>query len=248
MQEATQTDNALIRGEETSNDPTPAKLYDPEARNRFEYEVRENGSIFEVGHVFGSLSDERYVQWQREFKIKGNDENDVDEQSLEASVRLWDDIIIEVENIDFEAGTDWKAFIPYSEKIDALNDYLAVAIADETEDQKAVTKRTIGPGQSSQTVITEAWTNGDVAKQKHVLVRATMELKKKYSRIQSKRFKQETIKGLHRRQPKVEFVPQDEKLGELYDEMKISEMDSPANGCRSGSRQHGFAPHLRFEG
>ena len=44
---------------------------------------------------------------------------------------------------------------------------------------------------------------------------------KKYHRILQKRFKTEVTKGL-RRQPKVEYVPQDENLAKLYDEMFVS--------------------------
>jgi hypothetical protein len=220
MQEATQTDNILIRDDETNSDEKPFKLYDPEAQNRFEYEVRQDGFIYDIAHVFGRLGDTRYIQWLSDFKIRGN-EDQVDEESMEASIRLWDDVIIAVENVEFAPDVDWKTLIPYGEKLEAVNNLLAVAIA-EPDDARAKGPLRLGEQAKNQTVWTEAWFNGDVVKQAHTLRESTLEFKKEYSRIQGKRFKQEKIKGLYKRQPKVEFIPQDEKVGELYDKMIVS--------------------------
>jgi hypothetical protein len=52
---------------------------------------------------FEPLDDERYMQWQREFKIKGN-EDDVSEEAREASVRLWDDQIFQLKTSTFPKG------------------------------------------------------------------------------------------------------------------------------------------------
>jgi hypothetical protein len=200
---------------ETSN--TPAKLYDREAQNRFELEVREEGLIFDVAHVFNPLTEDRYLQWIKEFRVKG-DEDNVQEESREATIRLWDDVIDRVENVDFETE-DWKSAVPIAEKSEAVKSLLAVAVVDGEE--RATRNLRRGGSDSTQTVITEAYFNGQVLQQKHILKVTSIELEKKYSRIQSKRFRQQKIGGL-RSKPKVEFVPQDERIAELYDDMLIS--------------------------
>ena len=231
MNDSAQTDNALIRqdpsplaaaatGIAKKKEDKPQVIYDAEARNRFEFSVLEGMKRYETAHVFEPLSDDRYMQWQREFKIKGN-EDDVNEEAREASVRLWDDLIFDVANIDFPEDTDFRQWIPPMEKVEAVNAYLAVAIADNIEDETS--KRTFGDDLKTIKVPTETFFNGEIATQVHELRPASLELEKKYSRIQGKRFKQEKIGGLRKKKAKIEFIPQDEKIGELYDEMFVSQ-------------------------
>lgn len=203
-------------------------IYDADARNRFEYEV-EGGS--EIAHVFGPLSDERYMQWNRDMKISGN-EDDVREEGREASVKLYDDLIIEVENIEYPEGADWKALLDSQYKIDALNDLMAVAIGENNNDdepEKGGKLKLVPDIDTNQTIKTECFFNGEIATQTHVLVKRTFEFEKKYDRIQAKRTKQQKIGGLRRRKANIEYVPQDEKLGGLYDEMFIK-AEGFANG------------------
>lgn len=190
------------------------KIYDADARNRFEYEV-EGGA--EIAHVFGPLSDERYLQWNRELKVKGN-ENEISEEAREASVRLYDDIIVAVENIDYVEGADWKALLDSKYKIEALNDFLAVAIVEAEKGEN--TKLKLGGEADTQMITTECWFNGEAVQQTHTLQKRSFELEKKFDRIQSKRIKTEQTRGLSRK-PKIEYVPQDDKLGGLYDEMIV---------------------------
>lgn len=219
MSETTQT-AAEVKVEKENPPPaaTNPQSYNVEAKNRFEYEVRHNGQTYDTAHIYNPIGDDRYLQWLREFKIKG-DEEDVSEDAREASCRLWDDVIAEVENIEYPEGADWKSLIDSQQKIDSLNDFLAVAIAED--DEKTKGKIPLGVDTATQIVVTEAFLNGDIVKQKHVLREKSFEFEKKYARIQGKRFKQEATKGL-RRKAKIEYIPQDEKLGELYDEMFIS--------------------------
>jgi hypothetical protein len=100
--------------------------------------------------------------------------------------------------------------------------YLAVALSDADRSKQPAKRRLDGGHGSPGTtvVITEAYFNGEVVQQQHFLRPTTDELTKKYARIQAKRFKQEKVGGL-RRKPKVEYVPQDARIGELYDEMSI---------------------------
>jgi hypothetical protein len=230
MNNTTQTENALVRGDSAAPAAAAATaavekkaalpvLYDADARNRFAFSVREGMEKYDTAHIFEPLSDPRYMQWQREFKIKGN-EDDVSEEAREASVKLWDDQIFQVENIDYPDGEDWKALISPAEKIEAINAYLAVAIGDDIHENKG--QRRIGQTATVK-IPTEAFFNGDIATQIHEMRPVSLELEKKYSRIQAKRFKQEKVGGLRNRKAKIEFIPQDDKLGELYDEMFVGQ-------------------------
>lgn len=227
QQSAVNSDNALIRqGVDLINNLTegiemkkPPVIYDADARNRFEFEVREGVKLYETAHIFEPLSDERYLQWIREFRIRGT-EDDISEEAREASVRLWDDIIFDVAKIKYPEGTDFRQWIPPMEKVEAINALLAVAIAEDIE--RISGDRTFGDEAKTISVSTEAFFNGERVEQVHELRPVTLELEKKYSRIQAKRFKQEQIGGLRNRKAKIEYIPQDHRLGELYDEMAVS--------------------------
>jgi hypothetical protein len=212
--------NVLVREEEdTTKTAENLVVYDADARNRFEFTVREGMKRYQTAHIFEPLGDERYVKWLKEFKVKGN-EDDVNEESREASVRLWDDAIFDVANISFPEGTDFRQWISAGEKIEAINAFLAVAIADNIED--AGDGRSFGSETKTITIPTETFFNGEIATQIHELRPVSLELEKKYSRIQGKRFKQEKIGGLRNKKAKIEYVPQDQQIGELYDEMFVS--------------------------
>ena len=229
INDTTPSENALVRNESNvlastatavaKKEEKPKPIYNADTRNRFEFDVREGSKKYETAHVFEPLSDERYLKWLKEFKVKGN-EDDVSEEAREASVRLWDDLIFKVEKIKYPEGADWKELIPPREKVEAVNAFLATAIAEDIETVQD--ERELGTEGHTQTIFTETFFNGEIATQTHVLRPSSLELEKKYSRIQGKRFKQEKIGGL-RRKPKVEYIPQDEKIGELYDEMFVSQ-------------------------
>jgi hypothetical protein len=188
--------------------------YNANANQRYEYEVTQNGERFDTAHLFKPISDERYLQWMKSWDIKSTSDGEADEKYSEATSQLWDDLIIEVENIDLVEN--WKELIPLDEKLEAIANYLAVAISEKGE--KNAGKRSLAPSET-ELVITEAYFNQKVTSQKHFIKTANREeFRKKYHRIQQKRFKQEKIGGL-RRQPKITVVPQDEKIGQLYDEM-----------------------------
>lgn len=226
MNESTQVapviENALIRSDvdlvKTSD--TPPAIYDAEARNRFAFSVREGMEKYDTAHIFEPLGDARYLQWLREFKVRGN-EDDVNEEAREASMRLWDEQIFEVENITYPEGTDFRQWISHSEKIEAINAFLAVAIGEDIHEAKS--GREFGSETKTIKVPTECFFNGEVATQIHELRPVSLELEKKYSRIQQKRFKQQKIGGLRNRKPNIEFIPQDDRIGELYDEMFVAQ-------------------------
>lgn len=216
-----ETENALVRQEPAIPDTVPGSLlltYDAEVRNRFEFDVREGVKTFDTAHVFEPLPDERYMQWIREFKLKGHEDH-LDEESREATCRLWDEQIFEVENIDVDEGADFRALVPMPEKLEAITAFLSVAIGADIIHE---TGRRRLSGAATVAVATETFFNGEITTQFHELKAINVEWQKKYSRIRSKQFKQEKIGGL-RRQPKIEYVPQDHKLGELYDEMFVGQ-------------------------
>lgn len=195
-----------------------ARAYSPTNTNRFDYVVTENGRKYDIGHIFDPITDERYVQYLNDFKIVG-DEDNINEEGREAAVRLWDDLINSVAGITFSEGVDWKAHFPVAEKTTAIADLLAVAIADDDahDADSAPDTREIGP-KTEQVVFTEAMFNGHILKQRHVLKQATFEDEKKYAWIAGKRFKATAVRGF-RKKNRVEYIPQDEAFGELYDEL-----------------------------
>ncbi len=199
--------------------PTPKTIeYDAAAKQRLPFDVDENGTKYDTAHIFDHLTDERFIQFLKEARIKG-DAEDVEENELEITVNLWNDLVTEVENIEVEDGADWKSLIDSQEKADAMERYLAVAIVEEEE--KAAGRRKLS-AHTNETVITEAFFNGKPVQQTHRLEKKRDEWKKKYNRIQANRFQPEQTKGL-RRSPKIKLVPQDENIGKLYDEQFIEQ-------------------------
>lgn len=212
--------NLLIRDDPPSRkaqDSSP--VYDARARNRFDFTLHRGSDSYELGILFDPLTDERYMQWNHELKVRG-DQDEIEESSREATAALWDDLVPEVEGIEYPANADWKALFPTSAKVESVNNLLAVAIVTD-EGQKGK-KLVLGASQPTQTITTECWFNGEIARQSHVMAARTIELEKKYARIESKKVRQEKIGGLNKRKAKIEYVPQDEAKGELYDEMQIS--------------------------
>ncbi len=222
MQESAQSVPIEVATEDRSVIPMPEPeeheyFFDASSRNRFEFKVRHKGKTYDTAHIFEPLSDERFMKFRRAIRARGN-ESRVKENSMEAAVSLWDDLIVEVENIEV-SGDDWKPKIPISEKIESIQFLLAVAIAEEDlgDDDPGVRRP---DDDSPEVVITEAFLNGNVVRQRHELQPTTFELKKRYARIMSQRFRQEQTGGL-RREPEIEVVPKDEQFAKLYDQMLI---------------------------
>lgn len=199
-------------------------IYDADASQRYEFEVVEGGARYNTAHRFEPLSEERYVQHIKSARAQGN-EQDVDENILETVVELWNDLIVEVENIETEPGEDWKSVIDSTEKQEALNSFLTVAIVEPEIVTGGKRKLSVN---STEKVITEAFFNGEPIQQTHVLQKKRDEWQKKYDRIEARRFQQEPTKGL-RRKPQIKYFAQDEGIGKLYDEQFI-EQTGFANG------------------
>lgn len=210
-------ESAQIEETETKETAPAAALYRTEASQTFEYIVEQNSEEFETAHVFRGFTDQEYLAWIAGWDVKVKADGEADQKYSEATCKFWDAICESVKNIDC-SESDWKAYIPASEKLESIGNLLAVAIRTET----ASGVRKLGAS-DTQKVLTEAYFSGmkpeNVVVQTHVLTLLNREeFRKKYNRIQRKRFKQEKIGGL-RKQPSVVVVPQDEAVGQLYDEM-----------------------------
>lgn len=196
---------------------TAAKPYDAEAENALPYKVVQDGLEYDIAHVFGPVSDDRYMQWQRDMKVRGNGDK-LEEEAREANCKLWNEIIVRLDGFDYDPNMDWRSLLPDVDKNESINHLFAVAVF--VEGKKAEGKAQLGK-RDSQTITTEAYFNGDISSQTHTMRVRTFELEKEYERIIAKQTRLETTKGL-RRKPLAEFVPQDDKLGALYDKMLIA--------------------------
>ena len=203
-----------IKTEETTTKETPAVIYDADARQRYEFEVAENGQKYDTAHIYEPLEESRFISFLHSIKARGNEQQQ-EENEIEVKSLLWDDLVSDVENIE-KTTDDWKSLIDYSEKQESLEKYLSVAIVEP--ETKAAGKRQLV---QTETITTECYFNyPNSVTQTHKLKKKTDEWRRKYARIKAKIWKVEQTKGL-RRDPKIEYVPQDEKFGELYDELLI---------------------------
>jgi hypothetical protein len=187
-------------------------VYNYEVDQRYEFEVSHNGEIFDTAHILSPCSDERYVQWVKEWNLAA-EETGAKEKYTDATSRLWDDLIVDVENI--QKTDDWKSKIPVDEKLEAIRVFFAVAIVPAEKTSKV---RSFEAAQS-RVVRTEAFFNQQVTQQTHTLNPENLdEIRRRYLTIQKRQYKREMIGGL-RREPKVEFRPQDDAFGKLYDDL-----------------------------
>ena len=214
--------NIAVIGDSAAGRATALQyFYDATASQRYEYVVEENGEEFETAHLYSPKfnSDELYLDWIKSWNISTKSDSEADQKYEESTSAFWDNCIEKVEN--FETEGDWKSRISAGEKLQGMVNLLAVAVKVNPAKGKLRT----GAVSETQTVITEAYWNGIAAEntcqQKHVITNKDREeYRKKYNRIQTKRFKQEKVGGL-RRTANVIFIPQNEAIGNLYDEMMI---------------------------
>ncbi|HXG84090.1 MAG TPA: hypothetical protein VNI84_08690 [Pyrinomonadaceae bacterium] len=203
--------------ENTENKET-AILYDADASQRFAFDVIERGEKFETAHRFHPLSDEKYLDYVKAINARA-DEDDSESNESEVLANLWRELVQEVENLEVEEGRDFRdAVDAESEIVPSIKNFLVVAVV-ETE-KIGTGKRKGTAAVSTETVTTEAYFNGAAVLQTHVLKskKSNDEFSKKHARIEKNQWKTEITKGL-RRQPKVEFHPQDAAKAALYDEM-----------------------------
>ena len=215
LEEVKQPDNNIL---ELPSEPAAAgSQYDAAAKNRFEFEIEQGGEKYDIAQVFKPLTDERYMKWLRDLNVSSKGD-EVSENSRQATADLWDELIAGIENVDYPEGADFRDLIESSDKVRALNEFLAVAVVEPESD--GTKKLRLGEKATEQTVRTECWFDGEVLTQTHVLAAKTFELEKEYDRIQQKTSRTERTRGL-RGKPKVEYVPQDDRLGQLYDKMLV---------------------------
>lgn len=210
--------NQSAQPEESKEQPV---IYNANAEQRFPFFIVENGAKYEGAHRFAPFTDERWIQHVNEMNIDidllGSTEVSAD-HAQKVITKLWRDLVIESENIEVEAG-DFRDYADYEgEILPSIQTYTAVTIKEPEE--SPVGRRKVGA--QNQIIFTEAYFNGAVCTQKHVLKTKSDEFSKKYSRIQRKEYKTEpakTAKGKDR----LFFIPQDKAKAELYDEMFIDQ-------------------------
>lgn len=194
--------------------PAPV-LYDATATQRFPFSVKEDGELIETAHIFKPIDDTKHLNYLRELvKIRDGDRND--KTLNELTVDFWrDDLIKNIENLQAEEGTDFRDIPDAEEEVAPLTvSYLTVIVKQPTVAQK----RKRSPIKTNkQTITTQAYFNGEVCEQRHVLQKGD-EWKKKYNRIQRSQYVEgKDAKG----ETTVKFVPAYEDKIKLYDEMMI---------------------------
>lgn len=194
-------------------------VYDADAQQRFAFEIIEGAEKFETAHIFNSLGDERYLQYLKDGKIEGN-EDEVKEEVQAATVSLWRDLVDRLENVEIEGDSDFRDLVDVeNEIIPAMGAYLAIAIVEPEVVVSGVRKLS---ADNNLKVITEAYFNGKPIQQTHILSRKTQETSKTYDRICKNEYKQERMGGGLKLKPRTRFVPQVKAKGELYDQMAVS--------------------------
>lgn len=200
--------------------------YDAELNQRYEFEVAENGNRYDTAHILKPISDERYLAFVKSIELTES-ESEIAKRAKEASVKLWADLIVEVENISINENENLSEIIETDEKVKVINDFLAVAVIPA---EKNAGERQGRRKEEVQTVKTEMFFSGLPVQQTHTLKATSDEWRKKFDQIQKNRFKQEKTKGLSRK-AKIEYFPQDEAIANLYGEMQIETRGFENQNC-----------------
>lgn len=191
-------------------------LYNPNAEQRFEFEVEGEDGIYKTAHRFKPLAEERYFDYVKAIEIS-EDQNVVENSVRQAFNDLWNDLIIEVENVELEEGQELKTAISPEEKNKAIEALLAVAVVPP-ENVKGVRKLV---SSDQKTILTEAYFNNSVTRQTHILKAVNEEWKRRFIRIRASQIEEKKNSGLDG-QDKYKFIPQDIAFGELYDSMLLN--------------------------
>lgn len=214
-----ENENLFAEKETAKDEKSVAVFYDATAKQRFAFEVTENGEKFDTAHVLKPLSDERYLAFVGSVNGASLDvsEAEIEAQANKAACELWDDLIEEVEDFELEENQTLQTEIKSDEKREVILKFLAVAVV-EPEKKAGGKRRSVSA--ETQVITTEMYFGDDPTSQKHTLAATTDEWRKKYRRIMAKRYKKEPTKGLSR-PAKTKYIPQDKVIGELYEEMMI---------------------------
>jgi len=206
--------NQATADDNTAAVPAPV-LYDATVTQRFPFSVREDGELIETAHIFKPIDDAKHLNYLRELvKIRDGERNDKTLNELTAD--FWRDLIESIENLETEPGTDFRDVPDAEEEIAPLTvSYLTVIVKQPTIAQK----RKRSPIKTkNQTVTTQAYFNGEVCEQKHILAAKSDEWRKKYNRISRSQYVEDK-NGTG--DAKLKFVPAYEEKLALYDEMFI---------------------------
>lgn len=193
-------------------------LYDATAKQRFPFQIKEDGELIETAHIFKPVDDAKHLDYLREV-VKVRDGERTDKTLTDLTVEFWREHLIDsIENLETEEGADFRDIPDSEEEITPLTvSYLTVVVKPAT----VAEKRKRSPIKSkSQTIITQAYFNGEVCEQKHILQKGD-EWKKKYNRIQRSQYVEDKNNKDENGEAKLKFVPAYEDKLSLYDEMMI---------------------------
>ncbi len=65
------------------------------------------------------LTDARYLEYVKGLKLRFN-KDEIESNEIDATNLLWDDLIIEVENTEFDAGAEWRQVEKQINEINSL--------------------------------------------------------------------------------------------------------------------------------
>lgn len=193
----------------TKKTETAVMLYDGNAPQRIPLEITEGSERFETAHNVGPVTDPIFL----EFVDSVDPTIDIDEmnQALSESVnQLWRKVIKSVENIEVEAGTDYRDEIGKDEIETVINSLMGVHPIQPTEATSAIRKLS---SKATVTVRTQALFSGKLLDQTHILKRKSDEHRKKYERIYS---------GISDDDGKAKQSVRAKAKAELYDELSVS--------------------------
>lgn len=248
MDEATAPDNNATLVEpaattplrEIAISPTPAVLYETNKPQRIPFEVAHRGKKYRVAHVFGPLTDDLLVEYDRRCEVRyGEAERKEADggravarsaQNFDAAVWLWNQLIRSVEGYSQLEGVDWRSGVKDKYKAAAIDTAL-LAAAIETDDQLPDAEEDEClpfNADDAATVCLRALYAGREVLTEHVMREPSAE---QMSRFQSLNSRALVVKGRRFGKAETRIPSKARPLARLYDEL-----------CESSSGYEGGVP------
>jgi hypothetical protein len=208
--------SAVGIGEETA-----VVIYDADAEQRVPFQTERKGKLYSVVHVFGPVTDEAVIQYERgrDQRISDAETGESNEQdvmavtsrSFQAAIAYWDSTGTRAEGYAGEVSAKDKAFavqnILFAVEFDALSLAAADELCpdDEDDDTSTYKLRCMFDGQLLTTEHTlRAGTADEVAEFQSMMSRALL------------------VRGTHFGQTDQRIPSKARRLGVLYDKVKVT--------------------------
>lgn len=114
----------------------PALLYDGGENHSVFFEIKRGEKVYLLEHVFAPFSDQKLIDYDKRRHTKiitdGSGEARTESASVQASLWLWEQQIIEIKGIGSDEATpppDWKTRIPHQQKLKAVDEALLAVSA-----------------------------------------------------------------------------------------------------------------------